>query len=31
MLTRNEIADKYKWNMKDFYSDWNEWEKILKN
>lgn len=27
MLTRNEIADKYKWNMKDFYSDWNEWEK----
>ena len=27
MLNRNEIADKYKWNMKDFYSDWNEWEK----
>ena len=27
VLTRDEIADKYKWNMKDFYADWSEWDK----
>ncbi len=29
MVKRDEIADRYKWNMTDFYSDWNEWEQEL--
>lgn len=26
-MKRSEIASEYKWNMKDFYSSWEEWEK----
>lgn len=29
ILKRDEIAQEYKWNMKDFYSSWSEWEKDL--
>ena len=30
MLKRDEIDQKYKWNMTDFYSNWNEWDKELE-
>lgn len=30
MLKRTEIDSKYKWNMTDFYSDWQEWDKELE-
>ena len=30
LLKRNEIDNKYKWNMADFYANWDEWEKDLE-
>ena len=30
LLKRNEIDNKYKWNMTDFYPDWAEWDKELE-
>ncbi|MGY0394590.1 MULTISPECIES: oligoendopeptidase F [unclassified Fusobacterium] len=30
MVKRDEIADRYKWNMTDFYSDWNDWDQELE-
>lgn len=27
LLRREDIDNKYKWNMRDFYSDWTEWDK----
>ena len=30
MKDRNLIEDKYKWNLKDIYLSWNEWDKDLK-
>ena len=29
VLKREDIDNKYKWNMTDFYSDWTEWDKEL--
>ena len=28
--SRNEIDKKYKWNTKDIYKDWNEWQKDVE-
>ena len=30
MKDRNLIEDKYKWNLKDIYLSWDEWDKDLK-
>ena len=30
MKTRNEIDDKYKWNMKDVYEDKDLWSKHIE-
>ena len=30
VLKRDEIAEKYKWNMKDFYNNWDEWNKDVE-
>lgn len=30
VLKRDEIAEKYKWNMKDFYNNWDEWDADVK-
>lgn len=30
MVKRDEIADRYKWNMTDFYYDWNDWDQELE-
>jgi len=31
MKTGDEIPMEYKWNLKDIYKNWNEWEDGLKD
>lgn len=30
-MTRDNIEDKYKWNLSDIYANWDEWEAGLEN
>ena len=30
-LNRNDIDAKYKWNLKEVYADWNDWNKALSD